>query len=128
MNKVKIASVLITIASAFSIFTPSMASAATGACNGYFGVGTKVATASWGCVAAHTIAPGLSEVVSFDVNGDGKCVDLYWGKNGSNWTPQGRNCSGGFYDPGYIYGNLVGASDFRIVRSDGAFYTTVYGL
>jgi len=128
MNKIKLTSLVITIVSAFTFFIPSMASAATSACNGINPGGT-VATATWGCMNAIRLTDNNVGVTTFDVNGDGKCVDLYTStsSNPNAWSFVGRNCSGSYIGYPNFTGH-AGTRNFRIVRSDGAFYTSIYGM
>lgn len=128
MKKVKLAGIMLTIASAFSFLIPSVASAATSACNGINPGGT-VASATWGCMNAIRLSDNLSGVTTFDVNGDGRCVNLYTStlSNPNAWSYVGQNCTGSYV--GYTgFTGRAGTRNFRIVRSDGAFYTSIYGI
>lgn len=128
MNKIKFTGALLTLSSMVAFLTPAYASAATSACNNYFGAGTRVASATWGCVAAKRQGTTI-KTVTFDVDNDGKCVKEYFREfapNKPNFEWFNDNCSGGFLQQNIS--NAAGTTDIRIYRSDFAYFNTIYDI
>ncbi len=120
------------ISSLVMLLSPASAFAATNACDSA-GSTFQKAAATWGCVAADNQSGNLV-IYTYDVNGDGKCVNLYTrqlnGGSSATWNYHSQNCSGTFAQVFILggAGSISTAADVRIVRSDGAYFTTVYNV
>lgn len=132
--KMLIAGAASALSSLVMLISPVAAYANTTGCNN-LGASYQVAKATWGCIGADRASGGTGMVVyTYDVNGDGRCVDLYTrqmnGGTSETWNYHSRNCSGGLVQQLFFGGptSISSSVDVRIYRSDYAYYTTLYNV